>query len=387
MCLLLVLVVGCGPSSRLVEQASLSAATLTPSTSGGVEVAYTLSAAGPSQPVARAAERSHRRTVRRRAAPGRRQLRPRLRWHRCPYQIDRASAASAGRRLSPGSGRPGRRSAAPSRASFDSRSVTPTRRRHRSRISSWRPGRHAQLRRHRRCRRRDLPPDQAGACLRLRDRRRRPAGLRRHPGACRSPASTARSGTAPTRSARCRTASTSFSVRATDLAGNTVVASVPVRLASSGRPDARILSMTFSPRRLMVGDELQSRRWSGTSGRCRCAPVGRRRATSTAVSRASAHRQPAVRRPGRRLATRRRLGRVTDRQRLQVPVPLGPRRGSGARRARLPSTGRIRVDHGPNLDRMVGPPTNRFFLYGGLIHEGIAFQDDRVGGAWIEVGY
>ena len=50
-------------------------------------------------------------------------------------------------------------------------------------------------------------------------------------------------------------------------------------------------------------------------------------------------------------------------------------------------TGRIRMDHGPNLDRMVGPPQNRFFLYGGLIHEGIAFQDDKVGGTWIEVGY
>jgi hypothetical protein len=49
--------------------------------------------------------------------------------------------------------------------------------------------------------------------------------------------------------------------------------------------------------------------------------------------------------------------------------------------------GRITLDHGPNLDRMVGPPQNRFFLYGGLIHEGIAFQDDKVGGTWIEVGY
>ncbi len=29
----------------------------------------------------------------------------------------------------------------------------------------------------------------------------------------------------------------------------------------------------------------------------------------------------------------------------------------------------------------------RFFFYAGLIHEGLAFQDDKVGGAWIEVGY
>ena len=50
-------------------------------------------------------------------------------------------------------------------------------------------------------------------------------------------------------------------------------------------------------------------------------------------------------------------------------------------------TGRIKIEHGPNLDRMVGPPQNRIFLYGGLIHEGIAFQDDKVGGTWIEVGY
>ena len=38
------LLVACGPSGRLIEQASLSAATLTPSSSGGVELAYTLGA-------------------------------------------------------------------------------------------------------------------------------------------------------------------------------------------------------------------------------------------------------------------------------------------------------------------------------------------------------
>src|SRR3712207_8863403 len=55
--------------------------------------------------------------------------------------------------------------------------------------------------------------------------------------------------------------------------------------------------------------------------------------------------------------------------------------------AEVTVTGRLTMDHGPNLDRMVGPLTNRFFLYAGLIHEGIAFQDDRNGGARVEGGY
>ena len=48
-----------------------------------------------------------------------------------------------------------------------------------------------------------------------------------------------------------------FAIRATDLAGNTVVGQTPVAIQSSGRPDARIIRISFTPRRLMLGDELQ----------------------------------------------------------------------------------------------------------------------------------
>ena len=48
-----------------------------------------------------------------------------------------------------------------------------------------------------------------------------------------------------------------FSIRATDLAGNAVLSSVPVTIQGSGRPDARILRISFTPRRLMLGDEVQ----------------------------------------------------------------------------------------------------------------------------------
>ena len=48
-----------------------------------------------------------------------------------------------------------------------------------------------------------------------------------------------------------------FSIRATDLAGNVTVARVPVTVVGSGRPDARILRVSFSPRRVMVGEELR----------------------------------------------------------------------------------------------------------------------------------
>ena len=34
--------------------------------------------------------------------------------------------------------------------------------------------------------------------------------------------------------------------------------------------------------------------------------------------------------------------------------------------------GKLRVEHGPALDRQVGPLNNRIFVYAGLIHEGVA---------------
>jgi hypothetical protein len=178
-----------------------------------------------------------------------------------------------------------------------------------------------------------------------------------------------------------------FSIRATDLAGNTVVKSVPVAIQSSGRPDARILRISFTPRRLMLGDELTVEAVVRNVGTVPLRTGG-----------------PA---PGFTYSTFDSFGTVEDRQDIdrvgvwRVGVDwAGSPTASGSKypyrwglgRDLEPGgeatvTGKITMDHGPNLDRMVGPPQNRFFLYGGLIHEGIAFQDDRVGGTWIEVGY
>jgi len=178
-----------------------------------------------------------------------------------------------------------------------------------------------------------------------------------------------------------------FSVRATDLAGNTVLTTVPVRVVSSGRPDARVLRIAFSPRRLMLGDELQVEAVVRNVGtvplRTQGPPPGyvyssfdtfssidgRQHVDRVGVWRIGVDWAGSPSASGSKYPYRWGLGR-----------DLEPG-------AEVTVTGRIRMDHGPNLDRMVGPPQNRFFLYGGLIHEGIAFQDDKVGGTWIEVGY
>ena len=137
-----------------------------------------------------------------------------------------------------------------------------------------------------------------------------------------------------------------------------------------GGPDARVLRLSFTPQKLMLGDELRSRRSSETSGRCRCGRGG-----------------PA---PGFTYSSFDSFSTVENRQDIdRVGVWrfgvdwAGSPTASGSKypyrwglgRDLEPGgeatvTGKITMDHGPNLDRMVGPPQNRFFLYGGLIHEG-----------------
>lgn len=178
-----------------------------------------------------------------------------------------------------------------------------------------------------------------------------------------------------------------FTVRATDLAGNTVLSSVSVTIASSGRPDARILRISFTPHRLMLGDVLQVEFVVRNVGTVPLRTGGPD--------------------PGYTYSSFDTYSAIEDRQHIdrvgvwRVGVDwAGSPSASGSRYpyrwglgrdlepgAEATIIGRITMDHGPNLDRMVGPLSNRFYLYGGLIHEGIAFQDDRVGGTWIEVGY
>jgi hypothetical protein len=178
-----------------------------------------------------------------------------------------------------------------------------------------------------------------------------------------------------------------LSVQATDLAGNVVISSVPVRLASSGRPDARILRLSFSPQRLMVGDEVQVEAVVRNVGNVPLRTGGPEPgfSYSSFESFGSIANQQFIDRVGVwRLGVDWAGSPEASGSKYPYRWGLGKELGPGEETTVV---GRIRVDHGPNLDRMVGPPQNRFFFYGGLIHEGIAFQDDRVGGTWIEVGY
>jgi len=178
-----------------------------------------------------------------------------------------------------------------------------------------------------------------------------------------------------------------FSIRATDLAGNVTVASVPVALASSGRPDARVIRFAFSHQRLMLGDELTVEatvRNVGTVPLRTQGPDPGHSYSSFESFSGIAQQQYIDRRGVWRLGVDWAGSPTATGSKYPYRWGLGGELAPGEESTIV---GRIRMDHGPNLDRMIGPPTNRFFFYGGLIHEGIAFQDDRVGGTWIEVGY
>jgi hypothetical protein len=178
-----------------------------------------------------------------------------------------------------------------------------------------------------------------------------------------------------------------FSVRATDLAGNAVLSSVPVQIQASGRPDARILRLSFSPQRVMLGDELLVEAVVRNVGtvplRTQGPPPGF--VYSSFDSFGSIENRQDIDRVGVwRIGVDWAGSPTASGSKYPYRWGLGQDLEPGAE---VTVTGRITMDHGPNLDRLVGPPQNRFFLYGGLIHEGIAFQDDKVGGTWIEVGY
>ncbi|MFN8524987.1 MAG: hypothetical protein U0821_17980 [Chloroflexota bacterium] len=178
-----------------------------------------------------------------------------------------------------------------------------------------------------------------------------------------------------------------FGLRATDLAGNTVVGSTRLTLLGSGRPDARIIKIAFSPSRLMLGDDL---RVEATVRNVGTVPL-RTGGPESGFRYSSFDSFGSV-------AQQRYIDRVGV-WRLGVdwagsPTSTGskyPYRWGFGRDLRpgeeATVVGLIKVDHGPNLNRGIGPPTNRFFFYAGLVHEGIAFQDDKVGGTWVELGF
>ena len=178
-----------------------------------------------------------------------------------------------------------------------------------------------------------------------------------------------------------------FSIRATDLAGNATLARVPVAIRGAGRPDARILRVSFNPRRVMVGEELRVVATVKNVGTVPLRTQGPppNHLYSSFESFSSIANGQFVDRVGLwRLGVDWAGSPGATGSKYPYRWGLGRDLGPGEEAT---VEGRIRIDHGPNLDRQVGPTTNRFFFYAGLIHEGLAFQEDKVGGAWIEVGY
>ena len=178
-----------------------------------------------------------------------------------------------------------------------------------------------------------------------------------------------------------------YTVRATDAAGNVSVARVPVRLAAGGRPEARLIDVSFSPRTLPSGGLLTVR--------------FRVRNTGQTVLRTQGPE------PGFTYSSYDTYATVLDRQfvdragvwRLGVDWAGSPsgshskypyRWGFGRDLApgeEVEVEGHIRLEHGPLQDRGAGSTNNRAYFYAGLIQENMTFFDDQVGGTWIDLGY
>jgi hypothetical protein len=178
-----------------------------------------------------------------------------------------------------------------------------------------------------------------------------------------------------------------YQVRASDAAGNVAQSEIAVMVAASGNPEGRILLVDFTPRRLMVGEVLTVRalvRNTGTlSLRTNGPDSGFEYSSFDSFGSIANHRfidtlgtwRLGVDWAGSPTSTGSKYP-----YRWGLPNDLAPGQEALVE-------GRLRVEHGPALDRQVGPLNNRIFVYAGLIHEGIAFHDDRVGGTWIEIGY
>lgn len=177
------------------------------------------------------------------------------------------------------------------------------------------------------------------------------------------------------------------SVQAADPAGNVSVARVPVRLAAGGRPEARLIEVSFTPRQLTSGGLLSVRITVRNTG----STVLRTQGPAPGFTYSSYDTYAGV--LGRQFVDRAGVWRVgVD----WAGSPSGSvskypyRWGLGRDLPPGEETtveGLIRLEHGPLQDRAAGPPNNRVYFYAGLIQENMAFFDDRVGGTWIELGY
>jgi hypothetical protein len=176
-------------------------------------------------------------------------------------------------------------------------------------------------------------------------------------------------------------------VQATDDAGNVSVARTPLSVQAGGRPNVRILRVDFSPRQLMVGQTVQVAITVKNAG----ATVARTQGPDPGYVYDSYDSFASI--EGHRFVDRAGYWRVGV-DWAGAPAEAGSRYayrwGFGhdlQPGEELTVQGAIRVLHGPEQDAGHGPRQNRLFLYAGLIHEGFDFQEDKVGGTWIELGY
>lgn len=178
-----------------------------------------------------------------------------------------------------------------------------------------------------------------------------------------------------------------YVIQATDDAGNVSLARVPIQLAAGGKPEARLINVSFSPHQLASGGILHvtfTVRNTGTT-------VLRTQGPDPGFLYSSYDTYATV--LDRRFVDRAGVWRVgVD----WAGSPSGAlskypyRWGFGRDLApgeEVTFEGLIRVEHGPLQDRQAGAPNNRVYFYAGLIQENMAFFDDQVGGTWIELGY
>jgi hypothetical protein len=178
-----------------------------------------------------------------------------------------------------------------------------------------------------------------------------------------------------------------FSVKATDAAGNVSVAPVSIQLAAGGRPEARLINVSFFPRQLLSGGLLHVQLTVRNTG----ATILRTQGHEPGFTYSSFDTYANV--LGRRFVDRAGLWRVgvdwagsPSGSEAKYPYRWGLGRDL-APGEEASIEGLIRLEHGPLQDRAVGGPNNRVYFYAGLIQEDMAFFDDKVGGTWIELGY
>ena len=176
-------------------------------------------------------------------------------------------------------------------------------------------------------------------------------------------------------------------IEAADDAGNVSVARVPITVQAGGQPDGRILRVDFSPHQVMVGQTVRVSILVKNAG----PTVLRTQGPDPDYVYDSYDSFASI--FDHRFADRAGLWRVG------VDWAGSPAAAASKYAYRwgfghdlqpgeeVTVQGGLRILHGPDQDAGRGPRQNRIYLYAGLIHEGFDFQEDKVGGAWIEIGY